>query len=127
MIAAAACVSACGSSPAAPTPAPPAPANFFEMGNLTVESCFAISTTAFSCTYHGLAQNTGSGCGTNVRGVTKSYPSQNAAVFDSNAWAYGGPVKPGEQFVYAGSGLLIPNVTGWTYDTSFTWDNVACS
>lgn len=121
-------VSACGSSsPLAPTPPPPA--LITSQGNLTVTSCFASTGTLFNCIgYNGLAQNTGTGCAANVRGVTTSFDSATRVQTGSSGWTYSATVRPGEQIAYNGLSLIVagPLSGGWFYSTSVTWDNVKC-
>lgn len=116
---------ACSKSPTAPTTPTAHLSPIFN--NLAMESCSRDSPTSLICDYHGDARNTGPGCATNVRGVTRSYfPAPNSStVFDTNAWTYGEMVHANEQFVYRGTRLRIPDVE-WHYETTITWDNVSC-
>lgn len=121
-------ISACGSSPLAPTPPPPA--NLTSTGNLTVTGCLGPSTTnLFTCGFYaGLATNSGSGCATSIRGTTVTYDATTRQQVGSSGWSYGATVRPGEQISYAGVSLIVtgPLSGGWYYTTTVAWDNVKC-
>lgn len=130
MLSLAAIVSACGSSPTAPTPPPIPTANLSFMGNLNVTACtLAAAGNVYSCfAYNGAATNTGGGCASGVRGVTTTYDVTTRAMIDASNWSYGNVVRPNEQIVYNGLALRVvaPLTGGWYYTTTIAWDNVRC-
>lgn len=115
---------ACGSdSPTAPTTPQ---ATISRVGNITIDGCVQTSATRFSCSYHGIAQNTGPGCAANVRGIVKTFLPNDAAVLGASAFTYAPSVRVGEQFIYSGVDLTVPDVNGWTFDVTFGFDSVLC-
>ncbi len=118
----------CGSSSTAPT-APILPASLTAQGTLSVTSCFAGTNGLFTCSgYSGTALNTGTGCAANVRGVTTTFDATTRAQTGTSGWTYAAMVKPGEQFAYTGTTLVLqgPLVGGWAYTSSISWDAVRC-
>lgn len=123
--------SACAQSPAAPTPTPVPPAStpaasIDTNGSLTIANCVYLNPL-FTCDFTAPAKNTGTGCAGNVRGTLRTYrPKPIDTVIGAVTWTYGGIVRPGEAFTYRGAGALVPTEDGWTYQTEFAFDTVAC-
>lgn len=116
-----------GNSPTAPAIQP---ANIVAIGNLTTLGCFFTSdpTLAVCSVFNGVAQNTGAGCATNVRGVLTTYTVPGNLQVGSAAWSRAGIVRPNEQIAFSGGPLTVgvPLTGGWMYLSNITWDNVAC-
>lgn len=128
VVAALVLVSACGSSPTAPTPPPPA--SIASQGNLSVNGCFASSGTLFNCiSYSGAALNSGTGCATNIRGVVTTFDAVTRVQTGASGWTYTATVRPGEQIAYTGVSIVVagPLSGGWYYTTTVSWDNVKCA
>lgn len=120
---------ACGGSdsPAAPT----APVRVIQEANVVTTGTLAVDCRPFTgdlvtCSFQGTAQNLGPGCAANLSGTTASYRPGATTPIDSEQWGYGGFLRPNDQVVYKGINLVVPNVTGWLYRTSFVFQNVAC-
>ena len=116
-------VSCGGSSPTTPS-APPTPANLVSEGDLRFPSCSSIG-----CSFEGEARNRGTGCATNVRGITRVFDNGNQQL-DSKEWTLSRTrrIQPNEAFVYSGCCFRGSDVdTPGYYRTEIFWDNVACS
>lgn len=121
--------SACGKdTPVAPTIIP---ATLIQQGTLIVNGCGTPSPTGvYSCSsYTGTVKNTGTGCASNVRGVTKTYVATTRAQVGSSEWFFSGRIRPNEEISYTGLVIAVPGplTGGWAYTTEASWDNVSCS
>lgn len=115
---------ACGSSPAAPTPT----ANITPLGSLTMTGCLPTGVGLLTCSaFSGQAVNTGPGCGRNVHGVTTTLDATTRAQLSTSEWSYGATVRPNEHISYAGGSITTTVVDGGSiYTTTMAWDSVAC-
>lgn len=121
---------ACGGSPTASTPPPMPAATLAPQGSLLVQVCSSVNASLITCfTYTGTIKNTGPGCASGVRGVTKTFVIGTQNQIGSSEWSFTGRIRPGEEFSYTGVNLTLPAPLdgGWMYQTTPAWDNVACN
>ena len=117
---------ACSSdnSPVAPTTVFVPTALLDLQGDLVVSNCFPAGID-LTCSFEGEIVNLGSGCATDVRGITRSFVDD--VELGRAAWLVLFDVRPDETVLYDGTGLLVPP-TGieWTFDTELFWTDVVC-
>lgn len=113
----------CGGSPTQPTPAIPA-ASIVTRGDMSFTAC----VTGAGCFYQGEAINNGSGCGANVRGVSRLLNAVGTEVGRAD-WSLTATrkINPSEAFLYDGCCFADAAIAvAATYKTDFSWDTVAC-
>jgi hypothetical protein len=115
-------VAGCGGSNTPTAPAMPT-ANLSTQGNMTF-SCSAF----LGCTFQGEAKNTGQGCATNVRGVSRLLDPAGAEI-DRADWnlVLSRKIRPAETFLYDGCCFTsIAVAAPGSYKTQLSWDDVGC-
>lgn len=119
-------VSACSGNKTAPTPPP---ASIASQGTLIVQTCTQVSSSLANCfSYTGSLKNSGTGCASNLRGVTKTFVAGTQTQIGSSEWTYSNTVRANEEVAYIGFNLAVPLplTGGWVYTTTPSWDNVKC-
>jgi len=104
-------------------------ANMQPTGTLTTTGCVAASATLANCaTFQGTAQNVGTGCAANVRGVVTTHSSPGNVQIGSAPWTYLGRVRAGETIAFSGGPLVVgvPLTGGWIYFNAISFDSVDC-
>lgn len=116
---------ACGDSPTKPSSPPPVPTARLQMeGGSQWQNCLL-----GSCSFRAEIRNTGAGCATGVRGVTRFYDQVDAPLGAAYNWGLGDGaiIRPGEVFAY--SIFPVPLETAQkskTYQTEPAWTNINC-
>ena len=117
-------VSGAACSPAAPTIVFVPTALLELRGDLLVSNCFPAGIDD-TCDFEGEITNVGTGCATDVRGITRTF--EDGVEVGQAAWLIQFDVRPGEIVLYNGTGLLVPPIPiDWTFDTEIFWNDVAC-
>lgn len=116
---------ACGDSPTAPSSPPALPSARLVMeGGSTWQNCLL-----GNCSFRAELRNTGPGCATGVRGVTRFYDATDAVLGAGLNWGLtdGTIVRPGEVFAYSIFPVSIDVANkAKTYVTEPAWTDVRC-